>query len=125
MAAESLNAETVNAPGPGNIMVLVVESEHVTEVFSGFGRRGLRAETVAQRAVDAARRYLEAEVPVGEHLADQLLLPLAWVGTGSFLTSEPTSHFHTNVHVLTRFLDVDVTVTPRRAGVVKVELRRS
>lgn len=122
---ESLNAETVDASGPGNVIVLVVESEYVTEVFTGFGRRGLRAEVVAQRAVDKTRRYLEAGVPVGEHLADQVLLPLARAGGGSFLTSEPTSHCQTNGFVLSRFLDVDIATTREGAGKVKVECRPS
>ena len=53
---------------------------NVTELFTGFGQRGVRAETVASRVSDTAVHYINAEVPVGEHLADQLMLPL---GIGS------------------------------------------
>lgn len=35
--------------GPGNILTLEVESEFVTEVFTGFGMRGTSAEAVAEQ----------------------------------------------------------------------------
>ncbi len=57
--------------------MIEIASEHVTEVFTGFGELGVRAEAVARSAVDEARAYLAANVPVGQHLADQLLVPLA------------------------------------------------
>jgi RNA 3'-terminal phosphate cyclase (ATP) len=60
-----------DAPGPGNVLVLEIESEHVTEIFTGFGAVGVRAETVAESAVREARRYLAADVPVGPYLADR------------------------------------------------------
>ncbi len=73
-----LRLESVQgSPGPGNLVTIDIESEHVTEVFTGFGQRGVPAETVATRAVKAAQRYLAFDVAVGIHLADQLLLPLA------------------------------------------------
>jgi RNA 3'-terminal phosphate cyclase (ATP) len=110
IAAKSLHAEeVVDAPGPGNVVTIEVESEHVTEVFTGFGQRGVRAEAVAYQAVRAAKRYLAADVPVGEYLADQLLLPLALVGGGSFRTLKPTSHTRTHVDVLAHFTDVQVS----------------
>src|SRR5262249_6767771 len=70
-------AEVANARGPGNVVILEVESDQVTEVFTGFGERNVRAEAVAEQAADAARRYIAAGVPVGRQLADQLLVPLA------------------------------------------------
>jgi len=61
---------------------------------------------VAQAAVREAQDFLDAGVPVGPHLADQLLLPLALAGGGSFDTVEPTSHTRTNIEVLQKFLDI-------------------
>lgn len=49
----------------------------------GFGERGVPAERVAGRAVREMQAYLDAGVPVGEHLADQLLLLLALAGSGA------------------------------------------
>jgi RNA 3'-terminal phosphate cyclase (ATP) len=80
----SLIAESVSSRGPGNILFLEVESEQLTEIFIGFGERGVRAEVVAEWAVDEAKRYLNADVAVGEHLADQLLLPMALMKGGCY-----------------------------------------
>ena len=35
----------------------IVEAEHITEVFTGFGERGVAAENVAGVVVEAAREY--------------------------------------------------------------------
>ena len=89
--------ETVQYPvGPGNAVVLAIEAEHVTEVFTGFGERGRPAEEVAKSAVQAAKAWLEAGVPVDEHLADQLLIPMVLAGGGSFRTTKPSLHTTTN-----------------------------
>ena len=102
---ESADArELPNAYGPGNAILVTIESEHLTEVFAGFGRRGVPAETVATEAAEEARRYLDSGAPVGEHLADQLLLPLALAKGGSFVTGQPSGHTTTNLDVIRRFL---------------------
>ena len=48
--------------------------------------------------------YLAASAPVGEHLADQLLLPMAVAAGGRFLTGKPSLHTLTNIGVIQRFL---------------------
>jgi RNA 3'-terminal phosphate cyclase (ATP) len=92
--------------GPGNAVVVEVESREITEIFTGFGIRGVPAESVAGGVAGRVRRYLEAGVPVGEHLADQLLLPLALAGGGALRTLRPTRHALTNMAVIERFLPV-------------------
>jgi len=54
--------------------------------------------------------YLDAGVPVAEHLADQLLIPMALAGGGRFRTVPPTLHTTTNIDVIRRFLDVSIDV---------------
>ncbi len=74
--SEECGVETVQHPvGPGNAVVLAVVAEHVAGIFTGFGERGRPAEEVARAAVQSAQAWLEAGVPVDEHLADQLLVP--------------------------------------------------
>lgn len=108
---ETLRAEPVtDAIGPGNVLVVDVVSEHVTEVFTGFGRRGATAENVAAEVAGEVREYLASGAPVGPHLADQLLVPLALAGGGRFRTVRPTRHTTTNAEVLRAFLDVRVTI---------------
>lgn len=91
-------------------MLLELESDAVTEVFSAIGERGVRAESVAEGAVQEMRRYLKAGVPVGEHLADQLLLLLALAGSGSFTTLPLSQHARTQIELIPRFLEVRIEV---------------
>jgi len=114
------SVEEVDSPGPGNVLVLEVGCEHVTEVFTGFGQRGVTAEKVAAGAAREARRYLEAGVPVGEHLADQLVLPLALAGGGRFRTLAPTPHATTNIATLGHFLDTNITAAEVEKGVWEI-----
>ncbi len=76
-----------NDVGPGNAVTITLEHEHVTEVFTGFGAKGVSAEAVAERAAEGARVYLAASAPVDEHLADQLLLPMALGNGGLFIAA--------------------------------------
>jgi RNA 3'-terminal phosphate cyclase (ATP) len=107
---EQLQVEiSTNAYSPGNVLTLEIESEGVTEIITGFGERGVRAETVAERAIREAERYLALGAPVGEHLADQLLIPLVLAGGGSYLTGPLSLHTTTNIEIIKKFLDVDIT----------------
>jgi RNA 3'-terminal phosphate cyclase (ATP) len=81
-------------------------SEHVTEIVTGFGEKGVRAEAVIDRIIKEVRRYLAATAPVGEHLTDQLLLPLALAGGGAFVSTGLSRHAETNIDVIQRFLPV-------------------
>ena len=56
------------------------------------------------------RRYQAAAVPVGEHLADQLLLPLVLAKGGSFKTLKPSQHLLTNADVIRQLTGVDITL---------------
>lgn len=98
--------------GPGNIVTIGIESDHLTEIFCGFGEKGQKAEEVADRVAIQALEYLESTTPVGRYLADQLLLPMALVGSGEFETLEPTAHFYTNADIIKQFLNVDIETTP-------------
>jgi RNA 3'-terminal phosphate cyclase (ATP) len=115
-----LVAET--SPGPGNALCVELEYEHVTEIFTGFGERALRAEFVAQKLANEVRRYLVSDAPVGPHLADQLVLPLALAGGGVFRTLPLTPHTLTNIDIVQRFLPVDLRCTNEENGAVRVEV---
>lgn len=109
-------AESTTSAGPGNALLLEFRAEHVTEVVSAIGEKGLPAEVVAERAVREARAWLDCEVPVGEHLADQLLIPLALAGGGRFLTLTPSEHTRTNIAVIERFLDGSFEIEEKGNG---------
>jgi RNA 3'-terminal phosphate cyclase (ATP) len=113
---------TVAGPGPGNIVVIEIASEHAAEVCTAFGEVGVRAEAVAARAADDARRYLAAGVPVGAHLADQLL-PIAALGEGAvFRTVGVTQHTRTNADIVRQFVRAECRMTTESRDVVRVEL---
>ncbi|HET7797946.1 MAG TPA: RNA 3'-terminal phosphate cyclase, partial [Nevskia sp.] len=112
LPAEARSHQKVeNAIGPGNAVLIEVESEALCSVFASFGERGLRAERVAAEACRQAQRYLDAGVAVDEHLADQLLLPMALAGGGAFSTTRPSAHFLSNAALIEKFLPVEITQT--------------
>lgn len=122
-ADEELRVETSeNALSPGNVVMIEIHSEHVTELFTSVGERGLRAETVAERAALEAADYLANSAPVGEHLADQLLIPLALAGGGSYITGKPSLHTTTNIEIIQKFLDVEIKLAPAGDDVCRVEI---
>lgn len=102
--------EIEDSAGPGNLVSIHVAHEHVVEVVTGFGERKLRSEQVAERAALAMRRYLNATAPVGEHLADQLILPFALAHAGRFRALPLSPHTTTNIDVVREFLDVPIDV---------------
>lgn len=93
-----------NSAGPGNVVMAEVESESVHEVFTGFGERDVPSGKVVGGVIDQVREYLAASAPVGEHLADQLMIPLALAGGGSYRAIKASLHARTNAEVIGRFL---------------------
>jgi RNA 3'-terminal phosphate cyclase (ATP) len=98
--------------------------ERVTELVTSFGTRGAPAEAVATDAVAQARRYLRSDAPVGPHLADQILLPMALGGGGTFRTVALTPHAATNIEIIRAFLDVAIETTQEAKGDWRVTVRR-
>lgn len=92
--------------GPGNVLMIELRYAALTEVFTGFGARGVSAEAVAERVCREASAFRDSKAAVGEHLADQLVLPLALAGSGCFTATTLSSHLRTNMAVIERFLAV-------------------
>lgn len=100
---EALQSDTVQCRGSGNLVSLRLYYEHCTEVVEYVGKLGVSAEQVAKRAVKALRRFQLSNAAVGEHLADQLLLPMALGQGGCFRTMKPSLHTRTNADVIHTF----------------------
>ncbi|HLO42650.1 MAG TPA: RNA 3'-terminal phosphate cyclase [Phycisphaerales bacterium] len=101
--------EVKSAISPGNALSLVVESEHVTEVFCALGEQGRSSELVANEAIEQVRTYYSHTAPVGIYMADQLMVPLAiaalrGAGGSSFTTLPPSRHALTNSEIVGQFL---------------------
>ncbi len=97
--------------GPGNALLLELQYAGVTELFTAFGEKGLPAQAVASRLAREALAFHRSGAAVGEHLADQLLLPMALAGGGSFCTATLSSHLQTNIGVIEKFLPVAFSTT--------------
>jgi RNA 3'-terminal phosphate cyclase (ATP) len=92
--------------GPGNALLISLLHEQVNEVFCAFGERGVSSENVAKTAIRQARQYLASQAALGEYLADQVMLPFALAGGGSFSASCISQHALTNAEVIEKFLPV-------------------
>lgn len=99
-------------------MLITLEHQHVTEVFCGFGEKEVRAETVAKDLISQVRQYVASGAAVGEHLADQIMLPFALAGGGQFATDRVSQHAITNAGVIERFLPVVLTF--EKAGLIEI-----
>jgi RNA 3'-terminal phosphate cyclase (ATP) len=120
---EECRPQEVDSAGPGNVLSIEIECGNVTEIISAFGEKGVRAEVVADQACAETVSWLDAGVPVGPHLADQLLLLMAMAGGGSFRTVEPTLHTTTQIEVIRRFLTYDIVCERESERVWRVEVR--
>ncbi len=109
--------------GPGNVLTVTLIYANVTEVVISTGALRVPAEQVATRAVRDVKRYLAATSPVGEHLADQLLLPLAVTAGGCFRAIGASLHASTNAWAIERFLGPRVTIRPLIDDEVEIDVR--
>ena len=117
--------EETRSPGPGNVVLIEIETDQVTEVIAAFGAQGIPAEKVATQAAKEAADYLAAKVPVGRHLANQLLGPLALGSGGSYRTMSPTEHTTTNATVIQKFLNVQIDSTPETQSTWRIDVGKS
>lgn len=102
----------VPAAVPGAFVVLLAEFEHSRQCFFALGELGKPAETVALEAADALLSCLDAGGAVDSHLANQLLLPLAFAdGVSAISTSRISQHLLTAAELIARFLPSVVSVS--------------
>lgn len=121
--ARSCEARTVSSPGPGNVLQLELRWQGGAESVAAFGARGVPAERVADQAVDELERLLALDVPVGAHLADQLMLPMALAGAGSLRTVAPSLHTRTNAEIIACFVPVAFELRARDDGAWSLDVR--
>lgn len=107
--------------GPGAGIVLWLPQAG----FSALGRPGLPADQVAEAAVTELLAFVDdPDAAVDEHLADQLLLPMALAhGQSSFTTHRLTRHTRTNADLLRHWLNVAIEIEGDRDGPGRVTVR--
>jgi len=123
LKAEIEILSAVPSNGQGSFLFLVAETEGAKAGFSSLGKRGKRAEVVADEAVDSLKKYLESNGCIDPHLADQLV-PFMVFGDGrsSFTTTCITEHLLSNLWVVERFMKVSVSRMGRRGGEGRIDL---
>lgn len=104
------------SPGPGLAVALALRGPWGADVVTALGARGRPTEHVVDAAIDGGRAFERAGAPVGEHLADQLLLYLALGAGGSFRTSSLSEHFRTQARSIGLFLGPCVETEPVLGG---------
>ena len=82
------------------------------------GAMGEGGGQVLRTAVAEYRAFRAAGVAVEPHLADQLILPLALAGGGSFTTLPLAGHAATQLELVPRFLDVRLRTHEAGDGMV-------
>lgn len=99
------------AASPGTFIVLQAEFEGSRLCAFALGARHKRAEHVADEAVDALRADIAAGGAIDAWLADQLLLPLAFIPDRSeFSVCRISRHLRTNAELLGYFLPISVEI---------------
>lgn len=112
------------SPGRGTVLLLLAEFEHGRCCYYALGERGKPAERVADEAAEALLVFLDGPAAVDEHLADQMLLPLALTpGRSELRTAHVTRHLLTNVRVIGAFLPAAIVVAGKEGapGLVRVD----
>lgn len=121
------------AGGPGTVLTLILDTRPAPTLFFGLGARGKRAERVADEAVDQVFSYLAglraltrpgSPVALDPHSADQIVLPLAWAeGPSEFTVTEVSSHLLTNIAVIRRFVEREITCEGEEGqpGLVRID----
>ena len=121
-----LSVETREAPsaGSGAAVLLVAECEGGLAGFSAIGERGKRMESVAEQACRAFKDWWETGAACEEHLADQLVLPMALTaGESRWTTSRVTEHLRTVLWVVPQFLPVEAALVENPDGSGLVTLK--
>ncbi len=113
--------EDAPSPGQGTALFLVAHFEGIAAGFTSLGKRGKRAEAVADDACDEFIGFLDGSATIDRHLADQLVLYMALAeGYSTFLTEKATEHLLTNIWVIEQLLPVTFEIE-EEAGKIGVQ----
>jgi len=97
--------QTASSAGQGTVLFLTAEFEGSVGGFTSLGRKGKRAEAVADDACNELIKFLDSKGVVDIHLADQLVLYMALAtGRSTLITERITDHLLTNIWVIEQFI---------------------
>ncbi len=119
----AIKAERVRSVSPGAWIFLKAVYANCLSGFGTHGRRGKPSEEVAEEAVAELLEYHKGIAALDRHLADQMLLPLAFAsGPSEFTCASVSHHLETNAWVIEQFeaARVEIRCGPDGTGHVKV-----
>ena len=99
----------VEANGPGNCCLVRLDYDFATVVFSSIGTYDRSRSAVANDVANQVKAFLHAGRACEQHLADQLLVPLAVIQgvrprDAQLAVQAETLHYRTNVEVVETFI---------------------
>jgi RNA 3'-terminal phosphate cyclase (ATP) len=114
----TINIEFRDKPSkqPGAAVMIAAECENGFGGFSALGERGKPMERVAEDACQAFLAWWDSGAACDEHLADQMVLPMALApGESRWTTPIMTEHLRTVIWVTQHFLPIEVDM-PEHPG---------
>jgi RNA 3'-terminal phosphate cyclase (ATP) len=108
----------------GTMILLKAVFEKSQACYVGLGERGKPAEKVADEAAEELLAFMGTDGAIDEYLADQLLVPLAFVpGISEIRTSKVTQHLITNAEVIQAFTSTEIMIHGElgEAGLIQVQ----
>jgi RNA 3'-terminal phosphate cyclase (ATP) len=110
--------------GPGAAVVLVAVCDGGFAGFTALGERGRPMEQVSEEACEAFMGWWKTGAACDEHLADQLVLPMAFAdGESRWTTPVITEHLRTVLWLTQRFLPIEARLEEGAYGGGTVVLR--
>lgn len=107
--------------GQGTVLFLHAQFEGGGGGFTSLGKKGKRAEEVANEACDECIKFLNSRGVIDIHLADQLVLYMALArGRSTLITERITEHLLTNIWVIEQFLPVTFDIE-KETGKIEVD----
>jgi RNA 3'-terminal phosphate cyclase (ATP) len=116
--AAQIELASARSPGTGTLVFVRPKFEKGWAGFTSLGKKGKRAENVADDACSEFFEFMGSEATVDAHLADQLVLYMALAkGRSSMVIDRITEHLKTNIWMIEQFLPVRFEVNEVTGGV--------
>ena len=104
----------VRAASTGSFIFIAASSGNYRLGCSVLGERGKRAVAVGRQCAELIKRQIDADAPLDEHMADQILPYMALCAEDSQVkAARLTDHCRTNIWVIEKFLPVQFQADER------------
>lgn len=120
-----IEPNVVESSTPGAFVTVWASFEQGMGGAGAMGTRGLRIETLAQRAFEEWLEWFQGQSTIDPYLLDQVLIAACHAeGETKFKASNLTQRFLTSVWVIKQFLPIHITVRGDEGGPGDVTIRR-